>query len=82
MVAELPGQLGVRQRGEEAGRAVEVGHLQVGGANPGRVVRIRARAAWQVEDPRQIGRLTIERAVSDLGVEYLDDVDRPLRAQA
>ena len=45
MVAELPSQLGVRKRGEEAGRAVEVGHLQIGGAYPGRVVRVRARPA-------------------------------------
>ena len=45
MVAELPGQLGVRQRGEEAGRTVEVGNLEIGGAHPGRVVRVRARPA-------------------------------------
>jgi hypothetical protein len=81
VVAELPGQPGVRQRGEEACRAIEVGHLQVGGAHPGRVVRVRARPAGQRERRRQVGCLTVERAVSDLGVEDLDDVHRALGAQ-
>jgi hypothetical protein len=81
VVAELPGQLGVRQPREEVGRAVEVGHLQIGGADPGRVVRVRARPARQPERRRQIGRLAVQRAVDDLGVEHLDDVHRAFRAQ-
>jgi hypothetical protein len=81
VVAELPGQPGVRQRREESGRAVEVGHLQVGGAYPGRVMRVRARPARQRERRRQVGCLTVERVVADLGVEDLDDVHRAVRAQ-
>jgi hypothetical protein len=81
VVAELPGQPGVRQRGQEAGRAIEVGHLQVGGPHPGRVVRVRARPAGQSERFGQIGRLAIQRAVADLCVEDLDDVDRALLTQ-
>src|SRR5262249_52096690 len=40
--AVLPGYPRVRERGQEAGRAVEVGHLQVGRADAGRIVRVRA----------------------------------------
>jgi hypothetical protein len=36
------------QGGEEVGWPVEVGHLQIGGADAVRVVRIRARAARKV----------------------------------
>jgi hypothetical protein len=82
VVAELPGQLGVLEAGQEAGRAVEVGHLQVGGAHPGRVVRVRARARGQAEPGGQVRRLLVQRLVGDLGVEHLDDVHRACRAQA
>jgi hypothetical protein len=44
-------------------------------------VRVRARPAGQGERRRQVGCLTVERAVSDLGVEDLDDVHRTVRAQ-
>jgi hypothetical protein len=81
VVAELTGQPRVRQPGEEGGRAVEVGHLQVGRADPGRVVRVRARAAGDAESPCQVFGLLVERVVGDLGVEHLDDVDVAVRAE-
>ena len=45
--AVLAGDARIGQRGQEAGRAVEVGHLQVGGAHARGVVRVRARPAGQ-----------------------------------
>ena len=45
MVPEFTRHPGVGQRGEEAGRAVEVRHLYVGGAHAGRVVCVGTRPA-------------------------------------
>ena len=77
VVAVLPHDPRLRPGGEEAGRAVEVGHLQVGGADAGCVVRVGARAAGPGEALRQPGRLLVVRLVGGLGVEHLDDVRLP-----
>jgi hypothetical protein len=72
----------VRQRGQEAGRAVEVGHLQVGRADASRIVRVRAGPARQGIRRRE-GRGPLVRYLGfDLGVEDLDYVHGARRAQA
>jgi hypothetical protein len=80
--AELTRHPGAGQRGEEAGRTVEVRHLHVGGAHAGRVMGVGTRAAGQREPLRQAGRPRVQRLVGDFRVEDLDDVRCPVRAQA
>jgi hypothetical protein len=72
----LAGDPGLRQRGQEACRAVEGRHLQVGRAHARRVVRVRARPAGQRVRRGQGASLVVQRLVGDLGVEHLDDVHR------
>jgi hypothetical protein len=79
--AVLPGYPGVRERGQEAGRAVEVGHLQVRRADAGRVVRVRAGPAGQGVRRGQDGGPVVRFRRRGLGVEDLDDVHRAGRAQ-
>jgi hypothetical protein len=79
--AVLPGYPRVRQRGQEAGRAVEVGHLQVGRADAGRVVRVRAGPARQGTGRREGSGPLVRSLGFDLGVEDLDDVHGARRAQ-
>jgi hypothetical protein len=81
MRAVLPGYPRVRQRGQEAGRAVEVGHLQVGRADAARVVRVRAGPARQGIRRGQGGGPVVRFGGRGLGVEDLDDVHRAGRAQ-
>jgi hypothetical protein len=73
--AVLAGDARIGQGGQEAGRAVEVGHVQVGRAHPGRVVRVRPGPARQGKVRRQRGGPVVQRLVGELGVEDLDDVD-------
>jgi len=77
----LPGYPRVRQRGQEAGRAVEVGHLQVRRADAGRVMRVRAGPARQGVRGRQGGGPLVRFPRRGLGVEDLDDVHGARRAQ-
>jgi len=79
--AVLPGYPRVRQRGQEAGRAVEVGHLQVGRADAGRVVRVRAGPAREGIGRREGSGPLVRYLGFGLGVENLDDVHGPGGAQ-
>jgi hypothetical protein len=80
--AVLAGDARVGQRGQEAGRAVEVGHLQVGGAHARGVVRVRACPAGQGIGRGQGESPLVRCLFCDLGVEDLDDVYGARRAQA
>jgi hypothetical protein len=80
--AVLAGHPRVRQRGQEAGRTVEVGHFQVGRTHAGRVVRVRARPARQAVRGGQGTRPLVRYLIGDLGVEDLDDVHGARPAQA
>jgi hypothetical protein len=79
--AVLAGYPGVRERGQEAGRAVEVGHLQVRRADAGRIVRVRAGPARQGIGRREGESPLVRYLGFGLGVEDLDDVHRAGRAQ-
>jgi hypothetical protein len=80
--AVLPGFPGVRERGQEAGRAVEIGHVQVRRADAGRVVRVRAGPAGQGVGRREGESPLVRYLGFGLGVEDLDDVHGAGRAQA
>jgi len=77
----LPGYPRVRERGQEAGRAVEAGHLQVGRADAGRVVRVRSGPAGEGVRRGQGGGPVVRFRRGGLGVEDLDDVHHAGRAQ-
>jgi len=79
--AVLPGYPRVRESGQEAGRAVEVGHLQVRRADAGRVVRVRAGPARQGVGRREGESPLVRYLGLGLGVEDLDDVHGAGRAQ-
>jgi hypothetical protein len=79
--AVFSGEPRVRKGGEEAGRAVEVGQVQVGRADAIGVVGVRAGSGGNAELGGHRRRLVVQRLVVDLGVEDLDDVRAALSAQ-
>jgi hypothetical protein len=71
----------VRECPEEAGRAIEVGQVQVGRADAVRVVGVRACGGGNAELGGHRRSLLVQRLVLDLGVEDLDDVHAALGAE-
>ena len=66
---------------EEARWPVKAGHLQVGGADARRIVRVGPCASRQSPSPGEVCRSVIQFLVSDLGVEHLHDVRHAVGAK-
>jgi hypothetical protein len=76
----LTNDVGRSQRGEELYWTVEVGSLQVGGANPLRVVAIRSSTAGQVVAGREEGGLAVELLILDLVPGFQPGAAAPTRS--